>query len=80
MLSCSPFYLSLALLLDEGGFFADLAGSLTPNAPLLINLLFFKYSSIHLSTLPLPSFISPTFKSSTHTNSFYLYHCNDPKK
>ena len=35
-------YLALTPPLDEAGFLADLDGSLTPNAPLLINLLLFK--------------------------------------
>lgn len=51
-----PSYLAPTPLLDEAGFLADFDGSLIPNAPLLINLLLFKYSSTSFSTLPLSCF------------------------
>ncbi|KAL8638342.1 MAG: hypothetical protein Q9228_004500 [Teloschistes exilis] len=45
-------HFALTPTLAEAGFFALLDGSLTPTAPLLTNLLFFKYSSTTPSTLP----------------------------
>ena len=47
-----PPYLAPTPFLAELGFFALFPGSLTPTAPLLTNLLLFRYSSTTPSTLP----------------------------
>ena len=51
-LSIQPTYLAPTPFIAALGFFALAAGSLTPTAPLLNNLLRFKYSSTTPSTLP----------------------------
>lgn len=67
-------YLAPTPLLADAGFFTDNDESLTPNAPLLINLLLFKYASTSFSTLPLscfgflhPPLISPEFPPNAPT-------------
>ena len=48
----TPVYRALTPLFACSGLFADIPGSFTPDAPLLINLLLLKYSLTSPSTLP----------------------------
>ncbi len=60
--SAARVYLAPTPLFPCSGLLLEARGSCTPIAPLRINLLFFKYSSTSLSTLPLScfGFLSPT--------------------